>query len=142
MKITLKEIRQIITDKGLKLTPQRMIILEVIYSLDNHPRAENIIAEVQKRYPGIAVGTIYRILETFVSTHIIKKVKSDNGVVRYDGNLRRHHHLYCDESGLIEDYEDGELDSLLDAYFRNKKIEGYKIEDMVLQIKVVKKDNE
>lgn len=140
MNLTVKEVRQIIADKGLKATTQRIVILTVVYGLENHPRAENIIAEVQKKYPRIAVGTIYRILETFVNTGIIRKVKSDNGVVRYDGKMKGHHHLYCDESDLIEDYEDEKLDDLLGAYFKDRKIGDYKIENISLQIKVVKDD--
>ena len=41
MKIT--EIRNKLSDKGLKVTPQRIAILEAIIKLNNHPTVENII---------------------------------------------------------------------------------------------------
>ncbi len=139
MKNSTEDIRKIISEKGLKATPQRIIILEVIYRLGNHPTAEHIITEVQKKYPSIAIGTVYKVLEAFVSNNIIKKVKTDKDIMRYDGRVDSHHHLYCTDSDVIEDYKDEELDTLLENYFKNKEINGYNIEDVVLQIKVKKK---
>jgi Fur family peroxide stress response transcriptional regulator len=55
--------------------------------------------------------------------------------MRYDGILERHHHLYCSESDRIEDYNDKELDDLLNEYFKRKKIKDFKVEDIKLQIK-------
>ncbi len=140
MEISIENIRKIISEKGLKATPQRIIILEAIYRMGNHPTAENIIIEIQKQYPSIAIGTVYKVLETFVNKRLIKRVKTDKDIMRYDGKVENHHHLYCTDSELIEDYEDKELDKLLETYFKNKDIAGYKIEDIVLQIKVTKKE--
>jgi Fur family peroxide stress response transcriptional regulator len=55
--------------------------------------------------------------------------------MRYDGKVEKHHHLYCSECDLIEDYMDEELDKLLQNHFKNKNIKGFKIEDIVLQIR-------
>ena len=55
--------------------------------------------------------------------------------MRYDGVVENHHHLYCSECDLIEDYHDEELDKLLQNHFKNKNIEGFKMEDIVLQIR-------
>jgi hypothetical protein len=41
-------IRNKLTDKGLKATPQRIVILEAILKLNNHPAAENIIDYIIK----------------------------------------------------------------------------------------------
>ena len=46
MKIS--EIRSKLIEKGLKVTPQRMAILEAIIVLNNHPTAENIIEYIRK----------------------------------------------------------------------------------------------
>lgn len=55
--------------------------------------------------------------------------------MRYDAIMNRHHHIYCARTDRIEDYFDEELDELLQAYFRKKQLQGFKIEDIVLQIK-------
>jgi Fur family transcriptional regulator, peroxide stress response regulator len=135
MKISDECIRNIFLEKGLKITPQRIIILEAIYKLDNHPTADNIIEYIRKTHPNIAIGTVYKVLETLVENNLIKKVKTDKDIMRYDGVIENHHHLYCSECDLIEDYVDEELDELLSNYFKNKKINGFKMEDIVLQIR-------
>ena len=128
-------IRDLFTEKGLKVTPQRIAILEAIYKLDNHPTVENIIIHIRKNNPNIATGTVYKVLDTLVENNLIKKVKTDKDILRYDGVTEKHHHLYCSECDLIEDYYDKELDELLKNHFKNKKIDGFKMEDIVLQIR-------
>ncbi len=130
-----EEIRQSFSEKGLKVTPQRIVILEAIYRLNNHPTTENIINEVRKSNPNIASGTVYKVLDAFEKHNLITKVLTDEGIVRYDGIIEDHHHLYCPESNSIKDYFDEELDNLLRDYFRKKKINGFKIDEMTLQIK-------
>ncbi len=131
----IEDIRNKFAEKGLKITPQRVVILEAIYKLNNHPTADNIIEFIRESHPNIATGTVYKVLETLVENGLIKKVTTDKDVMRYDGIIENHHHLYCSECDLIEDYKDEELDKLLQNHFKNKNIKGFKIEDIVLQIR-------
>jgi Fur family peroxide stress response transcriptional regulator len=124
-----------LVSKGLKVTPQRISILETVHHLNNHPTAENIIDEVRRKHPNIATGTVYKVLETLVEHDIIKKVKTDRDVMRYDGITESHHHLYCSACDQIEDYHDQELDNLLKRYFDTKVLNGFKIEEFIVQIK-------
>ncbi len=126
---------------GLKVTPQRTLVLEATEAL-NHPTAESIIEYVAKKHNNIAVGTIYKILETFVDNGILLKVKTDKDYVRYDSITSAHHHLYSIDGDRIEDYFDEGLDTLLKKYFRDKKIENFSIESIKLQISGYFKKNE
>lgn len=135
MNVNSKTIMQNLASKGLKVTPQRTVILEAIYALGNHPTAENIIDYIHEKHPNIATGTVYNVLDVLVSNNIIKKVKTEKDVMRYDGVTDNHHHLYCSECDIIEDYIDKALDALLQNYFEEKNIPGFKIEDIVLQIR-------
>lgn len=135
MSISNNDIRDSFTEKGLKITPQRIAILEAIYTLNNHPTVEEITHHIRKENPNIATGTVYKVLDTLVENDIITKVKTDKDIMRYDGVIKKHHHLYCSECDLIEDYVDEELDELLRNHFKNKNIEGFKMEDIVLQIR-------
>ncbi|HCE56682.1 MAG TPA: transcriptional repressor [Prolixibacteraceae bacterium] len=128
-------LKQKLAEKGMKITPQRMAILEAIYELNNHPTADNIIEFIRKTHPNIAIGTVYKVLETLVQNGLIKKVTTDRDFMRYDGILESHHHLYCSTCDLIEDYHDAELDDLLRKYFENKQLPGFKPEEFILQIK-------
>ena len=135
MKYLVEEIRAKFAERRLKITPQRVVILEAIYILNNHPTADNIIEYIRESHPNIATGTVYKVLETLVENGLIKKVKTDKDIMRYDGIVETHHHLYCSEPDLIEHYLDEDLDKLLKNHFKNKNIKGFKIEDIVLQIR-------
>jgi Fur family transcriptional regulator, peroxide stress response regulator len=135
MNLSTEIIRARFTEKGLKVTPQRVVILEAIYKLNNHPTAENIIEYIRELHPNIATGTVYKVLETLVKKGLVKKVTTEKDIMRYDGIIENHHHLYCTECEIIEDYFDDELDKLLHNHFKNKNIKDFKIEDIVLQIR-------
>ncbi|MFB6319876.1 Fur family transcriptional regulator [Saccharicrinis sp. FJH54] len=135
MMVSAEEIKSRLVGAGLKVTPQRMNILEAVYTLKNHPTAEKITEFVRKRNPNIATGTVYNVLETLVENELIKKVKTDRDIMRYDGLTENHHHLYCSQCDVIEDYFDTELDDYLHDYFNRKKIRGFEIDDIVLQIR-------
>ena len=130
----LHEIRNKLIDKGLKVTPQRIAILEAIVKLNNHPTAENIIEYIRKIHPNIATATVYKVLDALVSSDLIKKVKTERDIMRYDAVMESHHHLYCSESDRIEDFVDTELNEMIEKYFEKKKIPDFKIEDVRLQI--------
>lgn len=135
MKLGNEEIQSRLKERGLKVTPQRMAILEGIYALNNHPTADNIIEYIRKTHPNIASGTVYKVLDVLVDNTLIKKVKTEKDIMRYDGILEQHHHLYCSECDLIEDYVDPELDQLLMNYLSKKNFPGFQIDSIALQIK-------
>jgi Fur family peroxide stress response transcriptional regulator len=125
---------RILVEKGLKVTPQRIAVLDIILNLNNHPTAENIEEYLRISYPHVPIGTVYKILEVFFNNGIITRVKTDNDTIRYDAILEKHHHLYSTQSEQIEDFYDDNLNKILDDYFRKKEIPNFKIEDIKLQI--------
>lgn len=132
--MTTNEIIDTLKHKHLKVTPQRVAIMGAIFSLKNHPTAENIISYITKNHPNISVGTVYKVLDTLVEKELLIRVKTENDVMRYDSLLTKHHHLYCEETNRIEDYESNELDELIANYFKDKKIKNFQIKDIKLQI--------
>ena len=128
------EFREKLQEKGLKVTPQRVAIFEAILKLDNHPTADDIIASTKTNHPNISVGTVYKVLDTFVENNLLKKVKTEKDIMRYDPHLTNHHHLYCAETERIEDFEDEKLNELISDYFKKHKIKNFKIHELKLQI--------
>jgi len=121
-------------EKGLKVTPQRVAIYEAIVNLNNHPTAENVIEYIKANHPNISVGTVYKVLDSLVENALLKKVKTEKDIMRYDAVLSNHHHLYCAETDRIEDYEDEKLNALINEYFKKNKIKNFKVQDIKLQI--------
>jgi len=121
-------------EKGLKVTPQRVAIYEAIVKLNNHPAAENVIDYIKKNHPNISIGTVYKVLDSLVENNLLKKVKTEKDIMRYDAVISNHHHLYCAETDRIEDYGDENLNTLITEYFKKNKIKNFKVQDIKLQI--------
>ena len=126
--------REKLQEKGMKVTPQRVAIYEAIVKLNNHPTAEIVIDFIKANHPNISVGTVYKVLDSLVENELLKKVKTEKDIMRYDAVLSNHHHLYCAETDRIEDYEDEKLNHLINEYFTKNKIKNFKVQEIKLQI--------
>jgi len=132
--MTNAEIRDRLIARKLKVTPQRLAVFAAVEHLHSHPTVENIIDFVRKKNPNIAVGTVYKVLDTLVENRLVKKVYTEEDIARYDAVTETHHHLYCHESNRIEDFMDDKLNKVLADYFKRKKIPGFTIDEIKLQI--------
>lgn len=129
------EIMEKLKSAGLKITPQRAVILQVLIDADIHPSAEMVAEKLKDDYPGISLGTVYSTLETLSRKRIICKVQSEDGKLRFDAKTEMHHHLHEINTGKIEDYFDDDLNNILQQYFTEKAIPGFTIKDIKLHIK-------
>jgi len=129
----LKSVNQLIKAAGLRVTPQRIAVLEALLK-SNHPTADKLIELVRKSHPNIAIGTIYKVLETFVAKGLIKKLDTRGDSMRYDAILEPHHHLYSENTNRIEDFYDEDLSALIKDYLEKKKIENFKLSDFKIQL--------
>ena len=131
--IDYNDIKNRLIQNKLKVTPQRVAVFEALLHL-NHPSADRVLDYIRQKHSGVATGTVYHILESFVEKDLVKKVKTDKDIMRYDAIIEKHHHLYCAECDKIVDYFDEELNILLSTYFKQKQIPNFIIEDIKLQI--------
>lgn len=127
-------IREKIKELDLKVTPQRVVILKAVADNGGHPTAEEIYREVIRKQPNIAVGTVYKILETFVAKGLVEKISTRGGKMRYDLISEDHHHLISKDSDKIEDYFNNELTGIISRYFEDNEIPGFKVSEFKLNI--------
>jgi len=85
--------------KGLKVTPQRRLIVDVIHDADTHITAEEIIAYVQSKMPGIHKSTIYRTLDLLEEFGCVFKSELSDQTVYHHAEDGHHHHLICSRCG-------------------------------------------
>ena len=102
----LQEFEEICRQKGLPVTMQRRVILEAVLQRDDHPTADQIYEAVQERIPQLSRTTVYRVLDTLLEMGVIRRVHLTGGTSRFDGMIRRHHHLVCTRCGKIIDIDD------------------------------------
>ena len=92
--------------KGLKVTPQRLAIIDVLIEQgDSHPRASLIYKKAKKKKKSLSLSTAYATLNEFSRHGIIKTLQFDSVENRYEGNLEEHLNLVCERCGKILDYE-------------------------------------
>ena len=80
---------------GLKLTPQRMAILEYLDGNKDHPTAEDIYKEIKKKYPMMSLATVYKTLATLKGKGLVRELTIDAGRKHFDPDTRPHHHIIC-----------------------------------------------
>lgn len=93
-------------ERGLALTVQRRVVLEVVLSREDHPTADQIFDDVRRRIPDVSRTTVYRVLDTLVQIGVIGKPSRLGSAARYEPNIHRHHHLVCMQCGKVMDIED------------------------------------
>ena len=125
MKTTPVNIRQRFREKGLKLTPQRYAIYEMMIHTDSHPTVEDIYHAVQPMFPMLSLNTVYYTLTSLKKAGLIADVPVQEGAARFDANMDRHHHLVCLKCRKIEDLYDKALDQLK---ISAKSTNGYLVE--------------
>ena len=87
-------------DEGYRLTPQRLMILDIIYDSQGHVSAEEIHQRVRKQYPFVDISTVYRTLNLLKKLRLITETDLGGGSVRYERlEHGRHHHLVCRRCG-------------------------------------------
>lgn len=122
----------------LKATPQRLVIMQVLSESAVHPTAEQLFEQVQATHPTISLGTIYKTLETLHEAGLAQKVHVADSAQRWDANIHPHHHIFCSDTGEIVDFEDEELDRLINNYFLKKNISNFTPGQIQLQLNGVK----
>jgi Fur family peroxide stress response transcriptional regulator len=82
-------------DAGLKLTPQRLAILEYLDGNKEHPSAEDVYKAVSKKFPTMSLATVYNTLMTLKQRGLVKELTMDPLRMRFDPQPTPHHHLIC-----------------------------------------------
>jgi len=93
--------------RGLRSTPQRQHVYEVLVGERDHPTAEEVFLRAKKGMPEISMATVYNCLDALVRCGLAKQVNVDRSASRYCPNMSEHHHFYCERCGGIFDIELG-----------------------------------
>ena len=67
-------------DKGLRLTPQRELVLQAVREL-GHATPEEVAEKVRKSHPGINLSTVYRNLETLENVGLVQHTHLGHGEI-------------------------------------------------------------
>jgi Fur family peroxide stress response transcriptional regulator len=96
---------QRLADSGLRATPQREIVYDVLLKKRDHPTADEVFARVKSERPTISLATVYNCLETLVSCDLVRAVNFERGPTRYCPNLHPHAHFHDERTGKTHDID-------------------------------------
>ncbi len=120
MYISQEKFKEMLKEKGLKVTNQRLLVLEALAAnRDAHMAAEDIYELVKEDHPEIGLATIYRTVQLLLEMQLVDRINLDDGCVRYeigefyDGEGKHHHHhLICRTCGKVFPFKDDLLEEL------------------------------
>jgi Fur family peroxide stress response transcriptional regulator len=97
---------------GLKRTHQRREVFREVARRIDHPDAETVFLAVRKRMPTVSLDTVYRTLWLLSEVGLVSRLGPRRESVRFDANLRPHHHYVCMQCGLTRDFVSPALDAI------------------------------
>ena len=106
-------LRKIIRDMGLKVTDQRLLILQSLHSGRAHVTAQEVFEVVSRQDTSIGFATVYRFLRTLTESGFVTEVRMGGSSARYELKPEGHHdHMTCTECGKICEFENNKIEEL------------------------------
>jgi Fe2+ or Zn2+ uptake regulation protein len=91
--------------RGMRVTPQRLVIHRALCGHEQHMTAEQVLASVSEVLPGTSLPTVYSTLELLEGLSLIRRVGTGNGAVVFDSRVEPHAHTVCRRCGAMTDLE-------------------------------------
>jgi Fur family peroxide stress response transcriptional regulator len=98
-------LNQRLADSGLRATPQREVVYDVLVNKRDHPTADEVFSRVKTELPGISLATVYNCLETLVQCGLVRAVNFERTSTRYCPNLTPHAHFHDEQTGATLDVD-------------------------------------
>lgn len=124
--------------KSMFFTKERLIILESVLEQKEHFSADELLFELQKTGRKVSRATVYRSLSQMVDCQILAEADFGHGHSHYEIALgeKRHAHLICRESGVVEEVHSDELNRLLQKIADSR---GFELRDYTVQLFGIKR---
>ncbi|HKS36531.1 MAG TPA: Fur family transcriptional regulator [Verrucomicrobiae bacterium] len=98
-------INERLATSGLRFTPQRQEVYDVLLHKRDHPTAEEVFFRAKQQMPDISMATVYNCLDALVKCGLVKQVNVDRGATRFCPNMHEHCHFHCDACGGVYDID-------------------------------------
>jgi Fe2+ or Zn2+ uptake regulation protein len=92
-------------ERGMRVTPQRIVIHRELCGHSQHMTAEQVLARVSDVLPGTSLPTVYSTLELLETLGLVRRVGTGNGALVFDSRVEPHAHTVCRRCGAMADLE-------------------------------------
>jgi Fur family ferric uptake transcriptional regulator len=118
--------RQFLQGRGKRITPQRRLIVETVFSHHDHFDADELIDHLQALIAGRKVSrpTVYRTLSELVEAGMLRAMTlGGRSVYEHDYGYPSHDHLYCQVCNKLIEFHSAQLEQIRDAVAREHKFQ-------------------
>lgn len=106
---------QYLRENNLKVTQERLALLEEIFNSEGHLDADDLLARMKNKSRKVSRATVYRTLDLLVQCGLVRKSRLGEEHFFYEKMEPGggHHHMVCTATGKIIEFWDAELDEML-----------------------------
>ncbi len=106
---------QYLRENNLKVTQERIALLDEIFSTNEHLDADELLARMKAKRKKVSRATIYRTLDLLVQCGLVRKSRLGQEHYFYEKIVpgRGHHHMICTATGKIIEFWDPDIDERL-----------------------------
>src|ERR687885_1646358 len=90
---------------GLRMTPQRQLILDAIASIRGHVSADVVHQQVAERFPNVNISTVYRTLELLQELGLVTHTHFHDAAQYHRADEGHHQHLVCLDCGSEQELD-------------------------------------
>ena len=131
-----EKFQEYLSTQGMRLTQERAIIVEDVFSQHEHFDAEQIVERLtpspQKGGRRVSRASVYRTLTLLEEAGLIRKVArpNDRDVYEHDYGYPQHDHLICGECGDLIEFHNAEISRILEqvASGQGFRMTGHRLE--------------
>ncbi len=102
-------------ENGLRITQQRVLIYEILDSNRIHPTVDMLYKLVSDVDDSIGIATVYKTIDAFKASGIVRELKCENTPARYDIDTARHAHFECSKCNNFSDIMFVDVDKIIDS---------------------------
>jgi Fur family ferric uptake transcriptional regulator len=104
--VTSQDLKAALRQSGLRMTPQRQLIIDAVASMRGHVSVEQVYQTVIRQFPDVNITTVYRTLEVFEDLGVVRHTHFHDGVAQYQRTDEPpHHHMVCTRCGADAELE-------------------------------------
>lgn len=111
MAVSYEGLIQDLKTKNIRLSHQRLKVLEYLAGNLIHPTADQIYTGLHEEIPTLSKTTVYSTLNSLKDAGLVREINIEDHEIRYDIRLENHGHFKCESCGAIHDFS-VDMDSL------------------------------